>query len=233
VTTFGVAWCTHFKRRGLTTYGRLEWGYRAVGLFSAGFLGVSGAYVQHLTCDESFEAADFDGTRGQLADGVDVLYVAGHGEFRQHRFELILHDSGWEPSTQGLDGASGPRIAVFDACNLVDLNDSVWKATWQACTRPRLRLVCGFGSNATVGKGTTERGREFAECIDADEPVSKAWLQSVVNHSSWLQRDTAVAIGLGDDDADAKAALDATLDELLAMPDLTTVPTAVARKARR
>jgi hypothetical protein len=120
VTTFGVAWCTHFKRRGLTTYGRLEWSYRAVGLFAAGFERRGTADVVHLSCDEGFEADDFDGTRQTVPDEVDLLYVAAHGELRSHVFDLVLHDSAWQPSSNGLDGSGGPRIVVFDACNLVD-----------------------------------------------------------------------------------------------------------------
>jgi hypothetical protein len=233
VTTFGAASCTHFKRHGSTTYGRLEWGYRAVGLFAAAFEQPGASDVRHLACDEGFEAAHFDGTQNQVADDLDLLYVAAHGELRRNVFQLVLHAGAWEPSSAGLDGSSGPRVAVFDACNLADLNDPDWPVPWEAVVRPRLRLVCGFASNATVGKGPTERGREFAELLEANEPVAGAWLHAVVTHSSWFPRDTAVVVGLGADKADANDVLDATLHDLLAMPDLTGPATAVARKARR
>src|SRR5437899_2205099 len=99
MTTFGVAWCTHFQRRGLTTYGRLEWNYRAVGLFAAGFENPGTSDVWHLACDEGFEAADFDGTRNRVADDVDLLYVAAHGELRRQIFQLVLYASDWQPSS--------------------------------------------------------------------------------------------------------------------------------------
>jgi Family of unknown function (DUF6345) len=232
VTRFGAAWCTHFRRRGWTTYPRLEWNYRAAGLFATQFQNRGSKEVKQLGCDEGFTAADYDGSRARVADGLDLLYCAAHGELRNKSFELVLHADEWEPAAAGLDGSDSPRVAVFDACNLVDLTDPNWPAPWEAVAWPRLRLLCGFASNATVGKGPTERGREFAQLLDADEPVASAWLRAVVAHSSRLQRDTAVAIGLGTDAADADDALDATLDDLLAMPTLTGTITALARKAR-
>lgn len=234
MVAFGGSWCTHFRRRGLTTYGRLAWSYRAVGLCGSTLEQEGVSDLRQLACDEAFDAANFDGSRGgQAADGLDLLYIAAHGELRRQVFTAVLHASEWEPSAGGLDGASGPRVAVFDACNLVDLSDAGWPTPWEAATRPRLRLVCGFASNATVGKGPTERGREFAALIAANHSVAGAWLRAVVAHSSWLQPDTAVVLGFGADAADANAVLDASLVDLLAFPALTGPATVVARSARR
>lgn len=233
MTALGVAWSTHFRSRGLTTYGRLQWAYRPCGLFAAGVVRAGGGAPRVMVCDESFAAVDFDGTCDRLGDGLDLLYVAAHGELRHDGFRLVTYQDEWHPTVAGLEAANGPRVAVFDACNLVDLSDPGWSAPWLATPRPRLRLLCGFASNATMGKGPAERGRDFADLVLSGEPVAGAWLRAVVANSSWLQRDIAVAIGFGVDQADAEAALDAPLATLLTSPALTSPGVAVVRKARR
>jgi hypothetical protein len=183
-----------------------------------------------LTVDESFEAVDFDGTRTRRGDGLDVLYVASHGELRGGIFRLVLHHDDWSAAVDGLDG-DAPCVVVFDACNLVDVGDPNWGDPWTAVTRPRLRLVCGFASNATVGKGPARRGLAFAQALWRDEAVAAAWIDAVASTKLWFRRaDKAVAIGFGSTDQDAAGALTATLSELQALPPLTgTAHVAVLR----
>ncbi|MEP6892190.1 MAG: DUF6345 domain-containing protein, partial [Gaiellaceae bacterium] len=134
--------------------------------------------IQVVNVDELFRADDFDGTLDRRADGLDILYLGAHGELRGSDFKLVLHSGEWYPAQGGLD-LEGPRIVVFDACNLLDRNDPDWADPWLAQTRRRLRLVLGFASLATVSKGTALRGEEFARRVARGDPVARAWLMAV------------------------------------------------------
>ena len=220
MTAVGVGWCTHWQHPGVS-YGRLRYGYRAAALFAGACVRTIGWEVRWVDVDEGFSAVEYNGTNARRGDGLDVLYVASHGELHSNDFRLVCHSDLWEAAALGLDGQA-PRVVVFDACNLVDLNDPTWADPWVALARPRLRLVCGFASNAIVGKGAALRGGDFAESLVNDDAVAQAWLDAVVAHQPRLRRgQRAVAIGFGDSNADARDSLTATLPELVARPGMT------------
>jgi hypothetical protein len=221
----GVAWATFFRWRRLTWFNKLAWAYRAPSLF-AGDIAALGVPSFSLATDERFQAGDFDGSGPTRMDGLDLLYVGAHGRLVGDDFELLLHADEWRPADGGLDGA-GPRVAVFDACDLVDLANPSWKGPWEAVARPRLRLVLGFASKATVDKGATLRGAEFAERITAGQGVASAWI-AAVHSQSQHGRDRPVALAFGQDAADAQAVLGADLQTILAMPPLHAPPTVEA-----
>lgn len=220
VPTAHFAWATFFHRRGLTWLPRLTYAYRAPMLFGGAasesglFRGVVGGV------DERARAGDYDGRRTRKADRFDLLYVGAHGRLRSHEFELLFHDDEWRPASAGLDG-NGPRIAVFDACDLFDPADPDWGLPWVSQMRPNLRLVLGFGSLATISRGSALRGEEFAERLDSGQPVVTAWIGAVKSCSAH-RRDRPVAIGFGRDEAEADTVLhDADLKTITALPALS------------
>ncbi len=223
LTRVGVAWATFFRWRRLTWLNKLVWAYRAPSLFGAEMAAATGAMSLSVATDERFRAGDFDGSGAVRTAGLDVLYVGAHGRLVGDEFELLLHADEWRPADGGLD-VEGPRVVVFDACDLVDLASPTWKAPWEAAVRPRLRLVLGFASKATVSKGTTTRGAELADRLAAGQAVASAWIAAVHSQSPH-GGDRPVALAFGDDAADAKAVLGADLTTVLAMPPLWGAPT--------
>jgi hypothetical protein len=202
----GVGWSSHFKRSGLKSllYRKLRYAYRAPAFFAEAML-ADGANIKILRFDEALVAADLDGTSGQLAESVEFFYCASHGEYKTPSYSLILHDADWKPCAKGL-GTSRLAVAVFDTCDLLDLNDPVWPNQWVSSAGLHLRLLLGFASPATVATDSTARGRAFANKIIAGDPIGSAWLEAV-HGTAYAGADLGVAIGFGDDPADADWAL--------------------------
>lgn len=212
--SIGIGWSSHFQRPGLQSlfYRKLRYAYRAPALFMEAML-ADNARIKFLRFDEDLLPVDFDGTSDQLAESVDLVYFASHGEYRAHSYSLILHGADWKPCTKGL-GTSSLSVAVFDTCDLLDLNDSAWQSSWVSSVGPHLRLLLGFASPATVATDSTARGRAFAAKIIGGDPLGPAWLQAV-HGTAYAGADLGVAIGFGDDAADADWALhDMTLVDL-------------------
>jgi len=206
--TVGAAWCTYFRWRNLKVYPGLRWSYRAPGLFLAG-MGSQVRTTAVLGVDEHLDAADFDGARASRGEDVDILYVATHGEYHSPDFRAILHATQWEPFASGL-GQVRPTVAIFDACWLVD--PAGWLTAMANGIGPALRLVLGYATPASMGKGPALRGHAFADNLAAGDGVADAWLKAV--HDQRVPKDRAVAIGFGDSDLEATRALDATLADL-------------------
>jgi hypothetical protein len=174
----------------------------------------AGDNVGFIHFDEMLKVDDLDGTAGAIAKSVDVLYLAGHGACAHGRFQAILYDRDWEPARSGL-GDERPVVVIFDMCDLVDLKRDGWQVPWMgASVGLGLRLLLGFSSLATVTAASSLRGSAFAEELSAGEPIADAWLAAVDNTVS-PGLDVAIAIGLGDDEADANSVLNtATLANL-------------------
>ena len=169
--------------------------------------------------DEQVRAADYDGSHDVRAERSDILYIGAHGRLSGGEFALMLHSGEWRPASGGLTGAR-PRVAVFDACNLVDPADPAWDVPWKAHRRPGLRLVLGFGSKATVNRGSALRGEEFADRLAQGQPVAAAWIGAVRAHAAH-PHDRPVAIAFGEDQAEVDMILDyADLDTILGLPAL-------------
>lgn len=165
----------------------------------------NGGHIRFIGIDERLSASDFDGSQQMLADSVDLLYVASHGEYTSaSTYRLILHADEWSVSGLNL-GAGGPSVAVFDTCDLLDLNDPQWPTAWRSAGAA-LRLLLGFASPATVATDSTLRGQVFAEKIVGGDPIGPAWLQAV-HATSYAGIDLAVAVGFGDTAEDANWAL--------------------------
>jgi hypothetical protein len=171
------------------------------------------ATMKFLHFDEALLPADLDGTSKQLAESVDLVYFSSHGEYKAHSYSLILHDSDWKPCGKGL-GTTSLAVAVFDTCDLLDLNDPAWHNPWVSSAGPHLRLLLGFASPATVATDSTARGKAFAKKIIGGDPLGPAWLQAV-HGTAYAGADVGVAVGFGDDSAGADWALhDMTLADL-------------------
>lgn len=224
----GIGWSTHFPGGGWLNkvrYRRLRYAYRAPAFVAEGMV-TDGSVLSFLRFDEALTASDLDGTTDALAGAVDFFYVASHGTCATPgQYKLILHSGEWAVSGADL-GSSGPSVATFDTCDLVDLTDPGWVSPWLTAG-PSLRLLLGFASPATVAQNSTLRGLEFATKILAGDPVAPSWLQAV-HQNSYAGTDLAVAIAFGDDIADADWALhDMTLADLPS-PRLPGTPTASA-----
>jgi len=210
----GVAWSTHFPGGGWLNkirYRRLRYSYRAPSFVAEGMT-AGGNVLSFLRFDEGLTLADLDGTTTALASAVDFFYVSSHGTCSSSQYKLILHSGEWPVSGADL-GNLGPAVATFDTCDLVDLTDANWQAPWQTAGLS-LRLLLGFASPATVAENSTLRGREFTAKILAGDPIGPAWLQAV-HQNGYPNTDQAIALGFGDDQADADWALhDMTLADL-------------------
>jgi hypothetical protein len=204
--SIGVGWSSHFERPGLQRlfYRKLRYAYRAPSFFMETMLAHQ-AHLKFLRFDEALVHGDLDGTCGQLTESADLVYFASHGEYKAHGYSLILHGSDWKPCSTGL-GTGSLSVAVFDTCDLVDLNDSSWRNDWVSNVGTHLRLLLGFASPATVATDSTVRGKAFAEQIIAGEPLGHAWLRAV-HHTAYAGADVGVAIGFGTDTPDAQWAL--------------------------
>jgi hypothetical protein len=204
--SIGVGWSSHFERPGLQSlfYRKLRYAYRAPSFFLEAML-ANQALLKFLRFDEALVHGDLDGTDGQLAESADLVYFASHGEYKAHGYSLLLHESDWKPCSTGL-GTGSLSVAVFDTCDLVDLNDSSWRNDWISSVGTHLRLLLGFASPATVATDSTIRGKAFAEKIIAGEPLGHAWLRAV-HDTAYAGADVGVAIGFGTDTPDAQWAL--------------------------
>jgi hypothetical protein len=204
--SIGVGWSSHFERPGLQSffYRKLRYAYRAPTFFLEAML-ANNVDVKFLRFDEALACADLDGTTGQLAESADLVYFASHGEYKAHGYSFILHGSDWRPCAKGL-GTGSLSVAVFDTCDLVDLSDPSWRNAWISSAGSHLRLLLGFASPATVATNSTIRGKGFAEQIIAGDPLGPAWLHAV-HDTAYAGADVGVAIGFGDDRADAEWAL--------------------------
>lgn len=223
-----LGWSTFFRWRGMTWLPRLIYSYRAPTLFGARIVQLGQVMALVTGPDERLLASDYDGRTNRLADSADALYLAGHGRQSKGQFELLLHADEWRPATSGLDGA-GPRIVVFDACDLVDPNSSGWAAPWLAMVRPNLRIVLGFASKATVSKAAALRGEEFAIRVMRGDTLASAWIGAVRSHDAH-GRDRPAAIAFGRDEAEAQYLLDhGDLSTVLGMPALASSPAARMR----
>jgi hypothetical protein len=205
--TIGIGWSTEFDRTGWDRlyYRRLRYAYRAPAFFTALML-AGGCQAKFVRFDEGLKAQDLDGTNDRIAETVDVLYIAAHGESPASGYRVALYSSYWTPSLDEF-GATGPSVAVFDTCDLIDLRNAAWSAPWVAKAGRTLRLLLGFASPATVAHDSTRRGQAFAESILSGAPIGPSWLQAV-NGTGYVGTDVGVAIGFGDDAADAGWALD-------------------------
>lgn len=204
--SLGIGWSSHFKRSGLQSllYRKLRYAYRAPAFFAEGML-ASGVNVSFLRFDETLRTADLDGTKDRLADSVELFYCASHGEYKPSSYSLILHQANWKPCNTGL-GKNKLAVAIFDTCDLIDLNDNGWPNPWITSAGPNLRLLLGFASPATVATDSTARGKAFASKIIAGDPIGPAWLEAV-HSTAYAGADLGVAVGFGDDPGDADWAL--------------------------
>jgi Family of unknown function (DUF6345) len=219
----GVGWSTFFKRpwtRQLL-YPRLRYAYRAPSFFLT--YAASVRAVEFVRFDEALAVDDLDGTNTSLAESVDVLYLSGHGECGGGTYKAILHSGDWPPSN-GI-GFTGPVVAVFDTCDLVDLNNPSWDTHWRSSTvGPALRLLLGFASVATVSQASSIRGDAFARNVEAGVPIAEAWLKAV-HGTAPLGADLGIAIAFGDDAADAASILHTARIDALPGPRAAVAPT--------
>jgi hypothetical protein len=219
----GITWCTQFKRSSWQpwSYWALPDIYRGPSFFAALMVAYGHADIRLVRIDETLELADFDGTRGKIAESVELFYIATHGKFRPPGYSVCLQQTDWWPMQSGL-GGSGPKIAVFETCNLV-------KCDKQSCNQPQcnwtngvcdavnvgwmgaglaLRLILGFVGDATIDRASTLRGLAFADNLHQGLPIGDAWLQAV--HNTATCNDLGIAIALGDDPAGAQSVLNTT-----------------------
>ena len=214
----GVGWSTDFCRRESTRYPRLPWAYRAPSLLARGLRGHGPPSLEArvIGLDESLRLSDICDAP---LDGppADLLYLAGHGEYRAGGFTFVLHDDEWSPTAQGLVWP-GPSVAVFDAGNLVDFDDAGWReALLDSGVGAGLRLLLGYASLATGSRGTGLRGAEFARRLREGEPIASAWCRAV-HATAPSEHDVAIAIGFGATIGAARHMLDTARLEDLPLP---------------
>lgn len=214
-----IGWSTFFQRPLLKRirYPRLRYAYRAPA-YVLERLATHGCRLTSLQFDERLTGAAID---KQLV-GVDLLYLSTHGGQGPQGYETALTNEEWRIVASQL-GHGGPRVVVFDTCDLVDRRSADWRTFWmRGAVGPHLRLVLGFSSQATVSPETSRRGDAFAQLLLAGEPVARAWLRATAN-TGWRGLDRPVAIALGDTPQEARwIATAATMDSL---PGLRTADT--------
>jgi hypothetical protein len=203
----GIGWSTYFMRRKRRLpVRRLRYAYRSPSFFLEA-MRAQGHSADFVLIDERWDVQDFDGKRATLQDSVDVLYVCTHGQTGTGGYRALLHGADWEPFVTGIGNGTGPWVAVFDTCDLIDLTDPRLAGSGSWTVGNSLRLLLGFASLATVDTGPSVRGRAFVDKMSAGLPVADAWLQAV--HSTGFSGlDRAIAIAFGNDPLDAHTVLD-------------------------
>jgi hypothetical protein len=201
----GIGWSTEFDRGWQRLwYRRLRYAYRAPSFFADLFL-EKGYSINFVRFDESLLLRDLDGTSGRITENVDLLYIATHGESHNSGYRVALRDQDWAPFASSF-GCSGPSVAVFDTCDLINLGDANWLGSWVSNVGSSLRLLLGFASLATFAHDSTRRGQRFAEMILAGDPIGPSWLKAV-HSTSYPGLDVGIAVAFGDSSSDAKWAL--------------------------
>jgi Family of unknown function (DUF6345) len=189
--------------------------YRPPGLFATKMT-AAGHKVECVACDDELVCADLDGTNRAIQDSVELLYVMTHGEFGQTGFEVLLNQNSWRPGDKPGIGHATLVVAVFDTCHLIDTNSIAnWRSVWaKANIGLNVRLLLGFDGPAAINRGSTLRGKAFAENLINGKCFADAWLQAVSSTTHWAGN-RAVAIAMGDSKADALNVLNtATLARL-------------------
>lgn len=226
--TIGILWCGRFERDFLDKIltPDLQYAYRAPSLFHSVLIQTgavrSGAVkIEHFCFDEALQLRKLSGPSAQLLD-VDILYVTTHGIFRRNGYEAMLTSSlptsrSWAPNVTGI-GYSGPKVAIFDTCWLIDPSQP-WRLLWQNNLGPKLRIMLGFTGPAAIDRGSATRGGAFALNLANGRTFADAWLDSVT-HTTTSQYKKAIAIGIGDAKEDARSTLEKA--SLTNLPDPRT-----------
>jgi hypothetical protein len=181
----------------------MQHAYRPPGLFATK-MPAAGHKVDCVACDDELVRADLDGTARTIQDSVDLLYVMTHGEFGKNGFEVLLYQGSWRPGDKPGIGHKNLVAAVFDTCHLIDTSTITnWRSVWASANiGVNLRILLGFDGPAAINRGSTLRGKAFAENLINGKCFADAWLQAVSATTHWTGN-KAVAIALGDSKADA------------------------------
>jgi Family of unknown function (DUF6345) len=202
---------TSFHRRGLLhglRLPRLRFAYRAPAHFVERTVR-HGATLARLQFDEYLTEV----TLQETFDSTDLLYLVFHGGQYSDGYHASLTATDWAIASGGF-GYDGPLATVFDSCDLVDLAEVDWRLPWRN-VGPRVRLIMGFRSQASIDPTTSQRGEAFAQAILAGEPLGPAWLRCASN-TTFAGLDRPVVIGFGDDPDEAeRVATTATLKSLI------------------
>jgi len=211
ILTLGILWCGEFSRPGWNA--RLfspnrRYFYHAPSLFLE-TMRDSGHDLTYLRFDEDLTLGDLDGPRRKLLEKADILYLSSHGSFGGNGYSAMLHNSDWPIDVTRI-GIQNPIIAVFDTCHLISSSVN-WRSLWAKAVGPSIRLLLGFEGRAAIDRGSAMRGRAFAEHLLNGQTFVDAWLQAVKSTAA-SSFNKAIAIGVGDNQADAKAMLSATIN---------------------
>lgn len=209
--TLGILWCGEFTRPGLNA--RLfspnrRYFYHAPSLFLE-TMRDWGHHLAYLRFDEDLTLGDLDGTQRKLHETADILYISSHGSFAGNGYSAMLHKSDWHIDLTRI-GMQKPTVAVFDTCHLIDPSVN-WRSLWARAIGPSIRLLLGFEGRAAIDRGSAMRGRAFAEHLVNGQTFVDAWLRAVKSTTA-SPFNKAVAIGIGDNQADANAMLAATIN---------------------
>lgn len=185
-----TGWCSRFSRRA----GRwrapraLECAYRAPSLFAQQMLR-RGSSQQEIGCDEDFGPHTMPGS--------SIVYISTHGQHAggDYHFSATMDD-------HGVDNLHCP-IVVLDTCDLV-----VGSPPPNLSSRlsPDVRLLLGFDGRSTNERGSSLRGRVFADLILNGSSVADAWICAVMQTAYYGPNgpyDKPIAIGVGDTSSEA------------------------------
>ena len=133
-----------------------------------------------------------------------------HGVFGTSGHEIVLNVGTWLVNRLGHKNFS---VAIFDTCSLID-GALAWQNAWSgANVGTKMRLLLGFDGKAAIDRGLALRGQAFAENLTSKgDTFSDAWIKAVNSNSVqpfWSRVSMKpVAIGIGDDGASARQAVD-------------------------
>lgn len=112
------------------------------------------------------ESGDF-----YYADGVDIVYFAGHGSPNSFLFGRDNRDDGIAESTSMRLGDRDCEWLVLDACQTLRESDfDGWFDTFRG-----LHYILGFHTNADDSRN---RGRYFARRLNRGKTVREAWIKA-------------------------------------------------------
>lgn len=136
-------------------------------------------YGDDLAWDQDFEQSGAgvptSGTDQIYADNVDIAFFSGHGSQSGPFFGVATHDDGTARSTEVRLGDRYCNWVVFDACLVLAYDDGAVFDRWGWPAFKGLHYILGF--HTTTGD-SGDRGRKFAEYLNAGWRVRDAWIRA-------------------------------------------------------
>ena len=175
----GIEWVKDYSARPtsgfwdlVNTQTHAEGFYNTLNATQTFALGDNAAQDQHF--EQAGKGAPRAGNDAAVVETVDMVYFTGHGNTNGFEFGVLQDDARAKPAEIRW-GDGRLKWVVLNACNvLLDNPDSRAIDRWGQ-TFTGLRYILGF---ATLASDEPDRGRIFAEYVNAGNTIREAWVKA-------------------------------------------------------